>query len=88
MSEKGPFSTPIDPLIQHLASKDPKLWEALRRLGYGLFQKGQIKAQQLESGVATTVSVNAIATDNDFPRFMYLWTGYQQNYLFKWPIFN
>ena len=28
------------------------------------------------------------AADDDFPRFMYLWTGYQQNYLFKWPAFN
>ena len=28
------------------------------------------------------------STDNDFPGFMYLWTGYQQNYLFKWPAFN
>ncbi|MDP6925277.1 MAG: signal peptide peptidase SppA [Candidatus Scalindua sp.] len=28
------------------------------------------------------------STDNDFPGFMYLWTGYQQNYLFKWPTFN
>ena len=24
----------------------------------------------------------------DFPGFMYLWTGYQQNNLFKWPAFN
>ncbi|MHC4320837.1 MAG: signal peptide peptidase SppA [Planctomycetota bacterium] len=28
------------------------------------------------------------SADNDFPGFMYLWTGYQQNYLFKWPAFN
>ena len=28
------------------------------------------------------------SADNDFPGFMYLWTGYQQNYLFKWPSFN
>ncbi len=28
------------------------------------------------------------STDDDFPGFMYLWTGYQQNYLFKWPAFN
>ena len=28
------------------------------------------------------------SVDNDFPGFMYLWTGYQQNYLFKWPTFN
>ena len=28
------------------------------------------------------------STDNGFPGFMYLWTGYQQNYLFKWPTFN
>ncbi|MCP4253366.1 MAG: signal peptide peptidase SppA [Candidatus Scalindua sp.] len=28
------------------------------------------------------------SADNDFPGFMYLWTGYQQNYLFKWPTFN
>jgi len=28
------------------------------------------------------------STDNDSPGFMYLWTGYQQNYLFKWPAFN
>ena len=34
------------------------------------------------------IGINATATDNDFPRFMYLWTGYQQNYLFKWPAFN
>jgi len=34
------------------------------------------------------IGINATTTDNDFPRFMYLWTGYQQNYLFKWPAFN
>ena len=34
------------------------------------------------------IGINATAADNDFPRFMYLWTGYQQNYLFKWPAFN
>ncbi len=34
------------------------------------------------------IGINATATDNDFPRFMYLWTGYQQNYLFKWPVLN
>ena len=34
------------------------------------------------------IGINTTATDNDFPRFMYLWTGYQQNYLFKWPAFN
>ncbi len=28
------------------------------------------------------------SADDDFPRFMYLWAGYQQNYLFKWPAFN
>ncbi len=28
------------------------------------------------------------SVDNDFPGFMYLWTGYQQNYLFKWPTFD
>jgi len=28
------------------------------------------------------------SADNDFPGFMYLWTGYQQNYLFKWPALN
>ncbi len=33
------------------------------------------------------LSLHASA-DNDFPGFMYLWTGYQQNYLFKWPTFN
>ncbi len=32
--------------------------------------------------------IHASAADDDFPRFMYLWTGYQQNYLFKWPAFN
>ncbi len=32
-------------------------------------------------------SIHASASD-DFPGFMYLWTGYQQNYLFKWPAFN
>jgi protease-4 len=34
------------------------------------------------------IGINATTTDSDFPRFMYLWTGYQQNYLFKWPAFN
>ena len=34
------------------------------------------------------IGINASVADNDFPRFMYLWTGYQQNYLFKWPAFN
>ncbi|GAX60783.1 periplasmic serine protease [Candidatus Scalindua japonica] len=29
-----------------------------------------------------------VSTENDSPGFMYLWTGYQQNYLFKWPTFN
>ena len=24
----------------------------------------------------------------DFPRFMYLWPGYQQDYFLKWPTFN
>ncbi len=33
-------------------------------------------------------SIHASAVDDDFPGFMYLWTGYQQNYLFKWPAFN
>lgn len=28
------------------------------------------------------------SADNNTPGFMYLWTGYQQNYLFKWPAFN
>jgi protease-4 len=32
--------------------------------------------------------IHASAADDDYPRFMYLWTGYQQNYLFKWPAFN
>ena len=34
------------------------------------------------------IGINASATDNNFPRFMYLWTGYQQNYIFKWPALN
>ncbi len=33
-------------------------------------------------------SIHASAADGDFPGFMYLWTGYQQDYLFKWPAFN
>ncbi len=32
--------------------------------------------------------IHASTADDNFPRFMYLWTGYQQNYLFKWPAFN
>ncbi len=28
------------------------------------------------------------ASDNNFPGSMYLWTAYQQNYLFKWPALN
>lgn len=28
------------------------------------------------------------SADDVYPGFMYLWTGYQQNYLFRWPAFN
>jgi protease IV len=34
------------------------------------------------------IDINASSLDGDFPRFMYLWMGYQQNYIFKYPTFN
>ncbi len=34
------------------------------------------------------IGIHTAVTNDDFPRFMYLWPGYQQNYLFKWPAFN
>ncbi len=34
------------------------------------------------------IGINASVTEDDFPRFMYLWTGYQQNYFLKWPAMN
>lgn len=34
------------------------------------------------------VDINTLAIGDDFPRFMYLWTGYQQNNFFRWPAFN
>ncbi len=34
------------------------------------------------------IDINASPIDGDSPRFMYLWTGYQQNHFFKWPTFN
>ncbi len=34
------------------------------------------------------IGIHTSVTNDDFPRFMYLWPGYQQNYLFKWPTLN
>jgi len=34
------------------------------------------------------IGIHTAISDDDFPRFMYLWPGYQQNYLFKWPTLN
>ena len=34
------------------------------------------------------IGIHTTVTNDDFPRFMYLWPGYQQNYLFKWPTLN
>jgi protease IV len=34
------------------------------------------------------IDINTSTFEEDFPRFMYLWTGYQQNYVFKYPTFN
>ena len=34
------------------------------------------------------IDINASAIEDDFPRFMYLWTGYQRNYFLKWPALN
>lgn len=34
------------------------------------------------------IDINASPFGEDCPRFMYLWTGYQQNYIFKYPAFN
>jgi protease-4 len=34
------------------------------------------------------IDINVSPLDGNFPRFMYLWMGYQQNYIFKYPTFN
>jgi protease-4 len=34
------------------------------------------------------IGIHTAISDGDSPRFMYLWPGYQQNYLFKWPTLN
>lgn len=34
------------------------------------------------------IGINTPAGEEDFPRFMYLWTGYQQNNFLRWPTFN
>ncbi len=34
------------------------------------------------------IGIHTSVSNNDFPRFMYLWPGYQQNYIFRWPTFK
>lgn len=49
--------TPIDPLIQHIASQDPKLWEALKRLSDSLLKNGVITQDQLSTDVNNLISI-------------------------------
>ncbi|MHC4266836.1 MAG: signal peptide peptidase SppA [Planctomycetota bacterium] len=56
-----------------------------------MFNLAEIFASSLDNmfGDRTIkIGIHTAVTDNDFPRFMYLWPGYQQNYLLKWPAFN
>ena len=34
------------------------------------------------------IDINTLPLGGDSPRFMYLWMGYQQHYIFKYPTFN
>ncbi len=34
------------------------------------------------------IDINALPVEDNFPRFMYLWMGYQKDYVFKYPKLN
>ena len=42
----------------------------------------------LTANRAIMFNLNTFAIEDEFPRFMYLWPGYQQNYFLRWPAFN
>lgn len=66
--------------------KDAKIIKYKRTLNLAEIFAGSM--DNLFGNRTVTIGIHASTTDDDFPRFMYLWTGYQQNYLFKWPAFN
>ncbi|MFQ5963492.1 MAG: signal peptide peptidase SppA [Candidatus Scalinduaceae bacterium] len=55
------------------------------------FTLGEIFAGSMNNLVidhTIKIDINTLTTENDFPRFMYLWTGYQRNYFLQWPALN